>query len=374
MHLAILFAYNGTKFQGTSRSNGPDAIEALVLKALSQVLQVQMNNISRSSTTEPGEHANKQVLSVEILEDCAVPTPEQLNALLSKELRVFKVLSVSSGFSARKNCDARTFEYLIPSYVFTSPPEATHYCFAPLTEPDEDYVIELEPVGGLFNTQKRQSLSRRRTFRKSMNRGHAEHLEMTFADPTTKHMNNPDTKQVKRSILRKILDFFSRKKQTSGSEQLKAVLNDTLRRSPTDKSVNKETLKRSTSTKKEDVLQQDIFEREQEEQVEQLYEPLDIPAPLEATLDDLKAFRLSEKQFETIKKTLAMFSGTHNWHNYIPNAQQGDPRNFMRIINVDIAPLELHHGMEWLRIKMQAHVFAKFQIRRMMGTFTNQQC
>lgn len=47
---------------------------------------------------------------------------------------------------------------------------------------------------------------------------------------------------------------------------------------------------------------------------------------------------------------------------------QDDSRCFVHIYNIDAAPLEVHHGMEWLRIKVQANAFARDQIRRMMST------
>lgn len=47
---------------------------------------------------------------------------------------------------------------------------------------------------------------------------------------------------------------------------------------------------------------------------------------------------------------------------------QDDSRCFVHIYNIDASPLEVHNGMEWLRIKVQANAFARDQIRRMMGT------
>ena len=73
-------------------------------------------NISRSSATEEGEHASRQVISLEMSgsPDLKVPTPEDVNAILPKDVRVFKILEVPQGFSARRTCETRTYEFLLP--------------------------------------------------------------------------------------------------------------------------------------------------------------------------------------------------------------------------------------------------------------------
>lgn len=149
------------------------------------------------------------------------------------------------------------------------------------------------------------------------------------------------------------------------------VLNDTLRRGASQHGEGafiSETLKRSLSSKTQrDVIKQDIEEQDGEIGEEATFEPLDIPAPNAAGMSELQGYRMPRKQYETIQKTLAMFNGTHNWHNYIPNANPNDHRNFMRIVNLDMSPLEVHEGMEWIRFKVQANVFAKYQLRKMIA-------
>jgi tRNA U38,U39,U40 pseudouridine synthase TruA len=39
----------------------------------------------------------------------------------------------------------------------------------------------------------------------------------------------------------------------------------------------------------------------------------------------------------------------------------------MRLFRIDMAEPEMHEGMQWVRIKMTASKFARFQIRHMMG-------
>jgi hypothetical protein len=75
-----------------------------------------------------------------------------------------------------------------------------------------------------------------------------------------------------------------------------------------------------------EVLQQDILEREKQEEKqlsghetnEFAFEPLNIPEPTEKQLEEIKSYRMSEKKYANLVSTLALFNGTHNFHNYIP--------------------------------------------------------
>lgn len=115
-------------------------------------------------------------------------------------------------------------------------------------------------------------------------------------------------------------------------------------------------------------MKQDIKEREGDQSHETLaFEPLDIPAPNEKQVIEIKRYRMSEKKYANLLSLIALFNGTHNFHNYIPGSVQDDSRCFVHIYNIEASSLEIHHGMEWIRIKVQANAFARDQVRKMMG-------
>ncbi|KAJ3098278.1 tRNA pseudouridine synthase 1 [Phlyctochytrium planicorne] len=144
VQLAVLFAYNGTGFKGFERSIpvGP-TVEGDILSALAKL----------TGQDDP----SKKVTSAHI------PTPDELNRVLPESIRVFKVSHFQSGFSARRSCDARTYEYLVPTYVFLPPPPETGYAynFQPDMTREEldllypDPALAGGPTGGLFTTIKR---------------------------------------------------------------------------------------------------------------------------------------------------------------------------------------------------------------------------
>ncbi|KAJ3084775.1 hypothetical protein HDU99_003473 [Rhizoclosmatium hyalinum] len=76
---------------------------------------VRMTGISRTGGSERGEFAVQQVLSLEVLSAMPkLPSANAVNALLPQSVRVFHITNIDKAFSARRMCESRTYEYLIP--------------------------------------------------------------------------------------------------------------------------------------------------------------------------------------------------------------------------------------------------------------------
>ncbi len=133
--LAILFAYNGTEYNGLERVKHKEgSIEQILFKAF-PADTVSMTHISRASVTAPGkfspsqtysfqvnslktyqfqgEHASRQVISLRY-SGARIPTVDEINAQLPESIRVFQITEIGDDFSARRTCEARTVEFLIP--------------------------------------------------------------------------------------------------------------------------------------------------------------------------------------------------------------------------------------------------------------------
>ncbi|KAJ3062514.1 tRNA pseudouridine synthase 1 [Podochytrium sp. JEL0797] len=76
---------------------------------------------------------------------------------------------------------------------------------------------------------------------------------------------------------------------------------------------------------------------------------------------------MTEEQLDMVRTIVAIYRGTHNWHNYVPGADPDDQRCYMRIINIESGSPEIHNGMEWIRIKAQSKAMARYQFRRMIS-------
>ncbi|KAJ3212190.1 tRNA pseudouridine synthase 1, partial [Dinochytrium kinnereticum] len=108
-------------------------------------------------------------------------------------------------------------------------------------------------------------------------------------------------------------------------------------------------------------------EEDEENPVPVYHDPIDVPVPTEEEMRVKRDYRIGEEGMKRVKWILGMFRGTHNFHNFIPGARYDDSRCFIRILNVECSEPELHHGMEWIRIKIQSRAFARYMIRRMIS-------
>ncbi|KAJ1551073.1 tRNA pseudouridine synthase 1, partial [Cladochytrium tenue] len=103
------------------------------------------------------------------------------------------------------------------------------------------------------------------------------------------------------------------------------------------------------------------------------FDPLDLPPETAETRDALRDYRMTAAQLDALRHIISIYRGTHNWHNYIPGAAHGDPRCFIRVMDMqtsdpDVRPDgEPGAGMEWIRIKIRARALARFQFRRMVA-------
>ncbi|KAJ3021866.1 tRNA pseudouridine synthase 1 [Thoreauomyces humboldtii] len=441
--LAVLYAYNGTQFQGLERTKGLKTIEGSLLSAIASVLgesdpskRVSLVNISRASTTEMGEHAARQVLSLEVHGadgSSPVPTPSNLTPLLPDSIKVFEVILLNTSFSARRTCDTRCYEYLVPTYVLAPPPQETHYSYPPVT--DEEFEEQwpenenLGPPGGLFKTIKRgMSIKRTNTQRgtvtrgKSLSRNPSRRVpEPQVYEPARRSGSIPAMPQRNRSYPEPnrqqhpteeapkkkggFMGFFQtlargRTKARPVSDDQDDQTSSTLTRrgqglasaasysSPSlplkdpqfsTSAPNEDdfgmmaTLKRSVSRRSRrdpelDSLKGESNGNEASAHPEaQYFDPLNLTANTEEELSLIRQYRVTRDQIKGMNHIVSIFNGTHNWHNYIPGAKYEDSRCYMRILNIDVSEPEIHFGMEWVRIKIQAKAFARYQVRKMIA-------
>eukprot|EP00842_Homolaphlyctis_polyrhiza_P006042 jgi/Hompol1/6439/HPOL_003534-RA len=74
------------------------------------------NSFMRCARTDKGVHAAGQVVSLKmIIEDDDII--DRINACLPDQIRVWGFARVANGFHAKNHCDARIYEYLMPTYI-----------------------------------------------------------------------------------------------------------------------------------------------------------------------------------------------------------------------------------------------------------------
>ncbi|KAJ1563761.1 tRNA pseudouridine synthase 1, partial [Nowakowskiella sp. JEL0078] len=292
----------------------------------------------------------------------------QINAILPPQIKVYSISRPNLDFSARRSCDARTYEYLVPTYVFSPPPSNTLYCNPYIDEPiPEDLHV---PNETLFKTLRRGGNTQRRPTVPS-SAPQAPQINRQASQPA--HLDDgKKTGTISRFIQSLKRPVKSEIPKSSGSKII-AAQNEEIENEEPIMSTIKRSLSRKNNNRSKSATREGEVDRRFVEDQEALYnaepifyDPLELPRS-EENNSELRRYRISQNQYDLLQHIVGLFRGTHNFHNYIPGATYEDPRCYMRILNIECSRPEEHAGMEWVRIKVQAKAFARFQIRKMIG-------
>ena len=132
--VAILFGYSGRGYQGLQKNPGAKTIEDELENALlltgcipaDVVGNLQKLQWQRCARTDKGVGALFQLISLKMTLPAPMEElPARINAYLPPTIRIFGIERVSKGFSSKNACNARTYEYMLPtSCLFGDSPVA----------------------------------------------------------------------------------------------------------------------------------------------------------------------------------------------------------------------------------------------------------
>jgi tRNA U38,U39,U40 pseudouridine synthase TruA len=133
--VALFVAYVGAGFYGMQYNKDLPTIERALRDAIVAAGGIAPSNVgddfskigwSRSARTDRGVSALGQVVSLRLLtpggtedddDDSYDPAPS-INAALPPTIRILGAARVTAGFDARKACDRRRYEYVLPAWAF----------------------------------------------------------------------------------------------------------------------------------------------------------------------------------------------------------------------------------------------------------------
>ncbi|XP_053615428.1 pseudouridylate synthase 1 homolog isoform X2 [Plodia interpunctella] len=121
--VALLLGYCGVDYFGMQRNPGVQTIEEDLFKALLDAkyiteddFKTQQNiQFQRSSRTDKGVSAARQVVSLKLPLEADI---EEINKRLPECIRIFGLKRVTNRFNSKVKCNARTYSYTLPTYVF----------------------------------------------------------------------------------------------------------------------------------------------------------------------------------------------------------------------------------------------------------------
>lgn len=132
--IMLTVAYDGTNYHGWQYQNNGKTIEGELNKALSSLLQKNIEVIG-ASRTDAGVHAmcNAAVFDT----DAGIPAEKYsyaLNQMLPDDIRIRKSQEVPAGFHPRKTDTVKTYEYRIDCEEFADPLKTryAYFTYVPL--------------------------------------------------------------------------------------------------------------------------------------------------------------------------------------------------------------------------------------------------
>lgn len=111
----VILGYNGKKFAGFARQDGPQTVQGELEQALKVALRRDVPTVC-AGRTDSGVHARMQTVSFECTPNELSNTRKltrSLDALTDEDIIIYGVIPAPDGFSARFDATCRTYRYRI---------------------------------------------------------------------------------------------------------------------------------------------------------------------------------------------------------------------------------------------------------------------
>ncbi|KAI9895094.1 MAG: tRNA pseudouridine synthase 1 [Vezdaea aestivalis] len=344
--VAVMIGYSGTGYQGMQLVEGGKSIEGDLFNAFVKTGAISKANaddpkkssLVRCARTDKGVHAACNLISLKlIVEDSDIV--EKINAALPPQIRIWGFVRTTNGFSCYQSCDSRIYEYLLPSYALLPPYPKTYLGYK---------IPEIaKEKGDLEGYNSRQGPL------------------LDFWEETDAALVAP--------LLASLND-----------EKRQAVLDALLEPNKSNSKSRQQPDQESEKEKPQDFEKDEPNEFETTEQdetaVEELKDKRPVPeltadSPVDAWVKTVrathirakKAYRVSPERLSQLREALALYRGTHKFHNYTIEKTQQDPSAKRIIKSFTAADPILVGDMEWISLKVHGQSFMMHQIRKMVA-------
>ncbi|MCJ1417587.1 tRNA pseudouridine synthase 1 [Xylographa parallela] len=370
--VAVMIGYSGSGYKGMQLNDKEKTIEGDLFKAFVAAGAVSKANaddpkksaLVRCARTDKGVHAAGNVISMKlIIEDPDIV--QKINENLSPQIRVWGIVRTNSSFSAYQMCDSRIYEYLIPSHCFL-PPHPESYLGKKLVE----LAAEAGDLGGYRQRQEEVA---------------------TFWDETEEQYIKPFLETLDPSIRPLVLNALYHNASTEEEEGKRLDLgtrsvNDdpTTQDQKTTKAIQTERpthkVEENTAISPSTRSDPDSLTHEPQEPTPAPPNPtepaLQQPSAVETALRTLRhalitaknSYRLPPTRLSRISSFLALYPGTHPFHNYTIGKTARDPSAKRIIKSFTLAPTPIIiNDTEWLSLTVHGQSFMMHQIRKMVS-------
>ena len=322
MKIAMFLAYCGGGFQGMQKNPGAITIEGELEKALIRSGAMPHNygdnprrvDWTRAARTDKGVSAVGQIVSGFFYVD-PPGFVERVNSHLPKQIRVFGFTRVTPSFGAKKFCDRRRYEYVIPIFALD-----------PTTHRDTEFVVPTE--------------GREEAYSKCL-----EHCQRG----------------------RHIVDGADKQCETLGTEELGTSTDNNV---DIPKNVI-ETVTMHEETNETLVFssgEQQISSKEVGKDLVQIQSNVGIESTNSLVVEEkVNTFHYGESERTKLNRILNKFVGTHNFHNFTSKMKAEDPSAKRYIVSFEAGNVFTVRETELIRCTVVGQSFVLHQIRKMIG-------
>ncbi|KAI5057095.1 hypothetical protein GOP47_0027110 [Adiantum capillus-veneris] len=328
--IAMLLAYCGAGYQGMQKNPGAVTIEGLLEEALLKAGAMPENydgnprkvDWMRAARTDKGVSAVGQVVSGLFYID-PPGFVERVNAHLPKQIRLLGYKRVIPTFSAKKYCDRRRYEYVIPIFALD-----------PSTHRDREAVLASEGKEDAFAkcqecSERGRKIPAGKVFRKLSPDGAKAHN----CDGQSAALESQSTYEPTTDIrLSMISSSGEQPHQEDNSEEAKP---------PADLKGTK-----LAPLEEEDVKQGSL-----------------------GASPDLKKepFHFGDAERARLNRILSHYVGTHNFHNFTSRVKAEDPSAKRYMVSFEAGDVFTVGGTEFVSCTVIGQSFMLHQIRKMIG-------
>jgi tRNA pseudouridine38-40 synthase len=321
---------------------------------------------------------------------------QKINDHLGPQIRIWGYERTINSFSAYQLVDSRIYEYLIPTHSFL-PPHPSSYLgrkVAALAEENDDEeawrsrqeevqgfwenvdLSLIKPILESYDIDTRAVLERA-LFLKEDTAAAPEPTENTDRQgleaqaDSTQPNNATDLlldEQAHEDCRRIVEDLVDRiEKENAGEDQIKAMLQDY--DDDTKALLEMALLLREKDPSKPAASLASEAQKLWTQKHKKLSPIAEGIRKLRATYVAAKrSYRISPSRLDRVRKCLAMYEGTRNYHNFTVDKAFRDPsaKRVIKSFVVNPKPI-LINGTEWLSLKVHGQSFMMHQIRKMVG-------